>query len=302
MSVTVATAKGQVPSQPRSGTASLDERIAATRADLSPAELRVVEYIGREREEVAFLSAAEIARELATSDATVIRAAQSLGYAGLPELKAELQDALRSRATPVLRLGRSLEELGDDPVAILEHALANERQLVDDARASLRPAEFVRALEVLDQAERVVAFGIGPNGPHAQYLAIRLVRLRRRAVAVSARGAGLADALLDLRKGDVVVAIAYEQAAVEVRAMFERARELKLRVVLITDSLGLALGDRLTISLSARRAGSGMYHQSGITIVILDALLMALAARRRASSLDAARDLQRLRDRIAQAG
>jgi len=280
----------------------LDERIAATRADLSPAELRVVEYIGREREEVAFLSAAEIARELATSDATVIRAAQSLGYAGLPELKAELQDALRSRATPVLRLGRSLEELGDDPVAILEHALANERQLVDDARASLRPAEFVRALEVLDQAERVVAFGIGPNGPHAQYLAIRLVRLRRRAVAVSARGAGLADALLDLRKGDVVVAIAYEQAAVEVRAMFERARELKLRVVLITDSLGLALGDRLTISLSARRAGSGMYHQSGITIVILDALLMALAARRRASSLDAARDLQRLRDRIAQAG
>ena len=302
MSVTVATAKGQVPSQPRSGTASLDERIAATRADLSPAELRVVEYIGREREEVAFLSAAEIARELATSDATVIRAAQSLGYAGLPELKAELQDALRSRATPVLRLGRSLEELSDDPVAILEHALANERQLVDDARASLRPAEFVRALEVLDQAERVVAFGIGPNGAHAQYLAIRLVRLRRRAVAVSARGAGLADALLDLRKGDVVVAIAYEQAAVEVRAMFERARELKLRVVLITDSLGLALGDRLTISLSARRAGSGMYHQSGITIVILDALLMALAARRRASSLDAARDLQRLRDRIAQAG
>ena len=280
----------------------MDERIAATRAELSPAELRVVQYIAGEREEVAFLSAAEIARELATSDATVIRAAQSLGYAGLPELKAELQDALRSRATPVLRLGRSLEELGDDPVAILEHALANERQLVDDARASLRPAEFVRALEVLDQAERVVAFGIGPNGPHAQYLAIRLVRLRRHAIAVSARGAGLADALLDLRKGDVVVAIAYEQAAMEVRAMFERARELKLRVVLVTDSLGLALGDRLTISLSARRAGSGMYHQSGITIVILDALLMALAARRRASSLDAARDLQRLRDRIAQAG
>src|SRR5260370_35309557 len=124
MSLMTTTGKGQVASQPRSGTASQDERIAARRGDLSPAELRVVEYIAAEREEVAFLSAAEIARELATSDATVIRAAQALGYAGLPDLKAELQDALRSRATPVLRLGRSLEELGDDPAAILEHALA----------------------------------------------------------------------------------------------------------------------------------------------------------------------------------
>ena len=43
-----------------------------------------------------FLSAAEIAHELAMSDATVIRTAQTLGYAGLPELKAELQGALRS--------------------------------------------------------------------------------------------------------------------------------------------------------------------------------------------------------------
>jgi len=282
--------------------ALLDERVAAARGALSAAEERVVDFIARHREEVAFLSAAESARGLATSDATVIRAAQSLGYSGLPELKSELQNALRSRATPALRLGRSLEELGDDPAAILEHVLANERQLVEDAKVSLRPADFVRALDVIDDAQRVLVFGIGPNSAHAEYLAMRLVRLRRNAIAVTARGVGLADALLDMRKGDALVAIAYEQAAPEVRITLDRARELRLRSVLVTDALGLALAGRFTVALSARRAGSGMYHQSGITIVILDALLMALAARHRASALEAAEELQRLRDGIARAG
>src|SRR5438876_6548993 len=95
--------------------ALLDERVAAARGALSAAEERVVDFIARHREEVAFLSAAEIARELATSDATVIRAAQSLGYSGLPELKSELQNALRSRATPALRLGRSPGEQEHTP-------------------------------------------------------------------------------------------------------------------------------------------------------------------------------------------
>src|SRR5207244_11297047 len=74
--------------------AVLDERIAALHDELSPAEAKVAEFIARHREEAVFLSAAEIGRELAMSDATVIRTAQTLGSAGLPELKAELQGAL----------------------------------------------------------------------------------------------------------------------------------------------------------------------------------------------------------------
>lgn len=283
------------------GRAVLDERIAALRGELSPAEERVVAFIAEHREEAAFLSAADIARELNTSDATVIRSAQSLGYSGLPELKGELQSTLRTRMSPVLRLGRSLEELGDDPSAILEHVLATQQRLVEDARGSVRPADFARAIEVLDVAQRVMVLGIGTNGTQADYLAMRLVRLRKTAVAMTARGQALADKLLDLRAGDAVVAIGYERVVPELRVTLARARELKLRSVLVTDSLGLALAGQFTVALSARRAGSGMYHQGAITIVVLDALLMGLAARHRASALEAAEELQALRDRIIQA-
>ena len=280
------------------GQAGLDERIAAARPDLSPAEDRVASFFAQHREEVVFLSAVEIAARLDTSDATVIRAAQSLGYSGLPDLKTELRDALRTRATPTLRLGRSLEELGEDPAAVLEHVLATEMELLHDARKTLRPEDFSRALDLLAKAERVVIQGLGPNAPLAEYFAARLRRMRRPALAVGERGQALADALLDMRKGDVVIVLAYDRQNPESELTLERARDLGLPSILVTDTLGLALAGQFTVALSARRAGGGMFHLSAITIVVLDTLLFGLAGRDRVGALGAAEELQEIRARI----
>ena len=279
--------------------ATLDERLAAAR-DLSPAEERVAVFFAQHREEVVFLSAMEIAARLDTSDATVIRAAQSLGYGGLPALKNELRDALRTRATPTLRLGRSLEDLGEEPSDVLEHVLATEIQLLHDARETLRAADFARALDLLVRADRVVVQGLGPNAPIGEYFAARLRRMRRAALSVGARGQALADAMLDMRKGDVVVVLAYDRQNPETELILERAKDLRLPSILVTDTLGLALAGQFTVALSARRAGGGMFHLSAITVVVLDALLFGLAGRDRAGALGAAEELQELRGRIEQ--
>lgn len=281
------------------GEPTLDERLAAAR-DLSPAEERVAAFFAQHREEVVFLSAMEIAARLDTSDATVIRAAQSLGYGGLPALKTELRDALRTRATPTLRLGRSLEDLGDEPTDVLEHVLATEIQLLHDARETLRAADFARALDLLVRAERVIVQGLGPNAPLAEYFAARLRRMRRAALSVGARGQALADALLDMRKGDVVVVLAYDRQNPETELILERAKDLRVPSILVTDTLGLALAGQFTVALSARRAGGGMFHLSAITVVVLDALLFGLAGRDRAGALGAAEELQQLRARVDQ--
>ena len=298
MSTTTASSQGR--EQPRSGTTEpiLDERIAAARPGLSPAEERVASFFAQHREEVVFLSAMEMAGRLDTSDATVIRAAQSLGYTGLPALKTELRDALRTRATPTLRLGRSLEDLGEDPSSVLDHVLATEIQLLHDARETLRAQDFARALDLLAAAERIIIQGLGPNAPLCEYFAARLRRMRRSAIAVGARGQALADALLDMRKGDVVVVLAYDRSNPESELTLERARELHLPSILVTDTLGLALAGQFTVALSARRAGGGMFHLSAITVVVLDALLFGLAGRDRAGALGAAEELQELRARI----
>ncbi|MBI2755624.1 MAG: MurR/RpiR family transcriptional regulator [Chloroflexi bacterium] len=281
---------------PEVGAGPLAERVAARLADLSPTERRVAQFMAAHPEEAAFLSAADVAGQLGTSDATVVRAVQALGYAGLPELKRELIEVLKSRATPALRLGRSLEEIGSaDPAAALHHAIDQQIDLLEDARRSVRPEAFQHAVDVLARAEHVHVFGVGPTGALAEYFAIRLGRFGRPATAITTTGLLLADSLLSLRPGQVLVVLSYARVITEVEVLLARARRLDVPVVLLTDTLATALADRVDVALSARRGRSGGWSTISTTLVLIDALLFGLAARDRARVLTSLETLNEIR-------
>jgi DNA-binding MurR/RpiR family transcriptional regulator len=276
----------------------LDKRLAERLAGLSPTEQRVARFFGDHREEVGFVSAIEIAQQLGTSDATVVRTAQRLGYAGLPELKRELLDTLRSRATPALRLGRRLEQLGDEPAAILDHIMAWHVELIEAARRSLRPDAFAQAIEILHTADRILTFGTGPSGPLAEYVTMKLTRFGRQAAAITATGMGLADALLTMRTGDALVLMGYGRVLREVEVTLDRARDAGVPVILLTDTLAGELAGRFDVALQAPRGRSGDLGSVVSTMVVLEALLLGLARRDRAPSLAAFESLNDLRAQI----
>ena len=277
---------------------SLDQRLDDRFADLSPTEQRVARFFGEHREEVGFVSAIEIAQQLGTSDATVVRTAQRLGYTGLPELKRELLDALRSRATPALRLGRRLEQLADEPSAILDDVLSWHVDLIEASRQTLRPDAFARAIEIMHQADRTLTFGIGPSASLAEYMTLKLERFGRQAGAVTATGMGLADALLTMRRGDALVLMVYGRVNREVDVALERAREVGAPVILLTDTLAPELQGRFDVALEAPRGRSGDLGSVISTMVVLEALLLGLAKRDRAPSLAALESLNDLRAHI----
>ena len=68
----------------------LGERYRARAAGLSPQLQAVVRYIHENREAVVEATAMEIAAATQSSDATVVRAVQALGFAGLRDLKKTL--------------------------------------------------------------------------------------------------------------------------------------------------------------------------------------------------------------------
>ena len=67
------------------------ERYRARAHQLSPRLRAVVRYINDNREVVLEHTAMEIATATQTSDATVVRAIQALGFAGLRELKQTME-------------------------------------------------------------------------------------------------------------------------------------------------------------------------------------------------------------------
>jgi DNA-binding MurR/RpiR family transcriptional regulator len=274
------------------------ERVAARLDDLSPTERRVAAFLAEHPEEAAFISAADIAAQLGTSDATVVRTVQSLGYSGLPELKRELVNALKSRATPALRLGRSLELIGDSPKEALSYALALQAELLEEARRSVNPESFVKAVDTIRAAERTHVMGIGPTGTMARYLAMRLLRFGYPAVSITDTGLLLADSLLGFKPGDAVVVLAYGQVTREIDVTLNRARQVNAPVVLLTDTLAAALADRISVALAASRGAADMWSTITTTAVLIDALLFGIAIADRPRSLATLEDLNALRSQI----
>ena len=78
---------------------------------LTKSEKRIANYVRKNQEEAAFLSAGELADRLGLSEATLVRFARTLGFPSYPAMRNVLQDNFRRRVTHSARLrGRLMAE------------------------------------------------------------------------------------------------------------------------------------------------------------------------------------------------
>ena len=270
------------------------ERLHAGSARLSPASRRVASYIDSNRVAVLASSAMELAARTETSDATVIRTVQALGFTGLAELKQVLLASVDRASTAADDMRRTLGDVGKDTDRAIEAVIAAH----DEAMASLRSPEararIAAAVSVLHPAARIAIFGIGPSAALAVYVVTLLARAGRRTLTLNATGAMLADQMLDLRAGDALLVLAYGRAYGEVVTVFAEARQLGLPIVLVTDSLDAKLARLANVILPARRGRSERVSLHGATLVCLEALVLGLAAAS-PSTLTSLERLNRLR-------
>lgn len=272
-------------------------RMDALGGTLPPASRRVAEYIDANRAAVLASSAMELATRTDTSDATVIRTVQTLGFVGLGALKQALVALVERPSTLADNMRRTLGDVGESTGRAVELVLKEHEEAVRGLRSSASRAQIVAAVSALHPAERIVVFGIGPSTALASYVAVLLARAGRRSLTLNTTGAMLADQMLDLRSGDVLLVLAYGRAYGEVVAVFAEARRLCLPIVLVTDSLDQKLARFANVILPARRGRAERVALHGATLVCLEAVVLGLAA---ASKTDAVVTLERL-DRLRRA-
>ncbi|MGH4023568.1 MAG: MurR/RpiR family transcriptional regulator [Pseudonocardiaceae bacterium] len=260
--------------------------------DLAPAQRQVARFFTEHAAHLGFYSAAEIAERLGTSDATVVRTAQALGYRGLADLKRALRDDDEGgEPTPHTRLSATLRH-ATDPAEVFEHVVDVHRAAVDLARERIRTL-FPAAVGLLAPAERIVLSGTGPSAAVAEYAAVLLGRIGRPAVTITATGVGVADQALSLRRGDALVLLAYTRLHTHAGVLLDTARRRRVPTVLITDVLtGL---DGVDLVLTCPRGLPAESSSHAVTVLLLDALVIALAATDRPRATTALRELNRLR-------
>ncbi|MBZ9757309.1 MurR/RpiR family transcriptional regulator [Mesorhizobium sp. ESP6-5] len=280
---------------------TFDDRVEAALETLPPAEQRMARFFVSQKQSVLLGSAAEVAALAGTSDATVVRTARSLGFESLAALRQMLLTDLTGTVSPGKRLAHTLQETGTDSASALHHVIGLHEGVLEVLKRPDMEATFARSVNILARANRRHIFGIGPSGAMAEYASLQFNRIGLPSSSLSVSGVALADRLLWLASGDAVLMMAYAPLYREVEIVLDQAALHDVPVVLISNNLGPLVSDKVAATLPVPRGKADHLATHGGTMVLIEAMIIALAAKAGETAFDSLDRLSTLRGAIDKA-
>ena len=204
-------------------------RIQGTYSSLRTAEQRVADFILAHPDELIYLTVTELAEKTNTSESTVVRLCQKIGYKGYQEFKIVLA---RDLVEPTNEIYAAIEP-GDTLTEIKQKVFQANAQALRDTIEVLADTELELAVKALATANRVEIYGVGGSNPLALDAYHKLLKLGISAVALS-DGDMMAMSSSLLKKGDVVLGISHAGASRDVTDALSNARRMGATTICIT--------------------------------------------------------------------
>lgn len=275
---------------------SLDERIRAGYAGLSRGQRALGDFILKNYERAAFMTAEALASAVGVSESTVVRFACRLGYDGYPRLHRELQELVRSKLTTVQRIEMSaaLSDPGDILESVLKADVSNIRRTLDgvDRRA------FNAAVDAILSAGHLYVLGLRSSAILSQYLCHYLNFLLPDVVEVTA-SRDIFEQLLRVTDRDVLIAVSFPRYSSRTAEAARYVARKGGRVIAVTDSRAAPVARQAGYCLTASSNMASFVDSLTAPLSLANALIVAVSARRKPQTEAAFAELESLWSRYA---
>ncbi|GAA4073633.1 MurR/RpiR family transcriptional regulator [Nonomuraea soli] len=198
---------------------------------LTPAAQTVAKLILEDPATVARSTITELSAASGTSEATIVRTARLLGFAGYPQLRLALAAAA---AQPDRLVPGDLAP--DDPLSeVIVKVSRSETEAINDTVAQLTSEKLGAVVDAIVGAPRIHAYGVSASGLVAADMAQKLMRIGLASHAFNDAHLALTSAVL-LKPGDVAIGISTTGETPDVLEPLRRAGEAGATTVAITNN------------------------------------------------------------------
>jgi DNA-binding MurR/RpiR family transcriptional regulator len=274
--------------------------VAEHYSQFTKSERRIADFLRQNQDEAGFLSAGEIADQLDLSEATMVRFARTLGFDSYPAMRTVLQEKFRNLATHSARLRSKLDELRESG-DIFERLVASEINFLTESLHTLDRTAFNTAVELLHTHQRIFVFGLGPSISLVDLLDIRLTRSSRHVIPLKTSGREMLEPLLMMNSEDLLIAIGFFNLTPNLQMVLDYAHHHKTPVILVSDTLGPMVSDKVDVILSARRGPVSAFHSLTVPMTIINALMLALSSTEQESVMTNLDLLDQMREKLKHA-
>ena len=256
------------------------ERLAAAFPTLSPQLKQAARYVLDAPAEVAINSMRRVAAHADVAPSTMLRLAKALGFESYEAFRQPFRESLRERGGGSFgdraEWLQSLAVTGGGALlgGMAEATLGN----VEQAFKTTPPATFARAAKILRDADRAWVLGVGGAFGVAHYFAygggMALQNLRLPRVHAPA----LVDNLMDVGRRDAVMAISFAPYTRETVEAVAFARERRVKLVAVTDSLASPLAQGADAVMLAAAGSPQFFPSYTAATAVVETLLAFIAS------------------------
>ncbi|GAA0978971.1 MurR/RpiR family transcriptional regulator [Nocardiopsis tropica] len=259
-------------------------RIRSLLPSLAPAERRVAQRVIDDPERAAASSITQLAKDCATSEATVIRFCRTIDFSGYRELRLALAtEAGQARGARSGSPELSSDINPDDTlVTVVQKIAYTDARAVEETGAALDVDVLRTVIDTMASARRIDVYGVGASAFVGADLQQKLHRIGMTSFAWSDAHVMLTSAAL-LDERDVAIGISHSGSTIDtVQALTEAGRR-GARTVAITNFPRSAIGFADHVLTTAARETT---FRSGATasrlaqLTVVDCLFVGLAQSR----------------------
>ena len=270
-------------------------------SQLTKSEKHIANYLRKNQEESAFLSAGELADRLGLSEATMVRFARTLGFDSYPAMRAVLQENFRSRVTHSARLRSRLDDLreaGD----IFEKVTVSEIDYLTQALQTVDREALHKSVAAIIACDRFFVYGTGPSISLVNLLNLRLTRFGKQVIPLTTAGRETLEPMLLMTDRDLLFVIGFFDINATMQLVLDYAHEVKCPAILLTDTLGSVIGEKVDIVLTAKRGPVSAFHSLVVPMTIINTLLLEIATKNQDAVTANLDKLDQLRERLKHSG
>ncbi|WP_157983574.1 MurR/RpiR family transcriptional regulator, partial [Nocardiopsis sp. TNDT3] len=259
-------------------------RIRSLLPSLAPAERRVAQHVVDDPERAAASSITQLAKDCATSEATVIRFCRTIDFSGYRELRLALAtEAGQARGARGAAPELSSDINPDDTlVTVVQKIAYTDARAVEETGAALDVEVLRTVIDTMAGARRIDVYGVGASAFVGADLQQKLHRIGLTSFAWSDAHVMLTSAAL-LDERDVAIGISHSGTTIDtVQALTEAGRR-GARTVAVTNFPRSPIGFADHVLTTAARETT---FRSGATasrlaqLTVVDCLFVGLAQSR----------------------
>ncbi len=260
---------------------NLLQRMEFKAHSFSKGQKRLAEYITKNYDIAAYLTASKLGKEAGVSESTVVRFAYQLEYEGYPELQKAIQVIVKTNSNSQQRMtlsSKRYEEKG-----VLRSILTTDMErLKDTIHSGIDEKEFDKAVRIINDSRRVYILGARSAAYLAGLLGYYFKMLFDKVTVVeTASTSETLEQMYNIGQGDVLIGVSFPRYSKRTITALQYAKNHGADTIALTDNMHSPVADSSDCVLVAKTDVMTIVDSMVGPLSIVNALVTALALLRK---------------------